>query len=185
MSFSFDNTIEKLLQSPRDASLYLSPLSDEDMPNFFGVCSAKNLPLEIWNSIAVKKKLKNFIFSYFKIGLYDLKRTKQFLELMNFLINVQMEKTFYNDESNESKKISLVNTLSIYYLTLAANENDSKQKSEYFALVRINFNKSDKIKLEESSSFALKGNIFLFFNKRKQKFFKVICYFLKENINKP
>lgn len=80
-----------------------------------------------------------------------------------------MEKPFYNDESNESKKISLVNTLSIYYLALAANENDPKQKSEYFALVRINFNKSDKIKLEESSSFALKGDFF-YFNKRKQIF---------------
>lgn len=81
---------------------------------------------------------------------------------MNFLINVQIEKPFYNDESNESKKISIVNTLSIYYLNLAAHENDPKQKSEYFALVRINFNKSDKIKLEESSSFALKGKICIY-----------------------
>lgn len=85
---------------------------------------------------------------------------------MNFLINVQMEKPFYNDESNESKKISLVNTLSIYYLALAANENDPKQKSEYFALVRINFNKSDKIKLEESSSFALKGDFFILIKRK-------------------
>lgn len=72
-----------------------------------------------------------------------------------------MEKPCYNDESNVSKKISIVNTSSIYYLNLAANENDIKQKNEYFAIVRINFNKSDKIKIEESSSFALKGNIFL------------------------
>jgi len=89
-----------------------------------------------------------------------LKRIKEFLELMNFLINDQMMKPFYSDESNASKKISIVNTLSIYYLNLAANENDSKQKIEYFSIVRINFNKSDKIKIEESSLFALKG----FFN---------------------
>ena len=79
---------------------------------------------------------------------------------MNFLINDQMVKPVYNDESNASKKISILNTLSIYYLNRAANENDLKQKTEYFSIVRINFNKSDKIKIDESSAFALKG----FFN---------------------
>jgi len=86
-----------------------------------------------------------------------LKKIKEFLELMNFLINDQLEKVCYNDESNTAKKISIMNTYSIYYLNLAVNENDLKQKREYFANARMTFYKSDKIKADESSALTLKG----------------------------
>ena len=71
-----------------------------------------------------------------------------------------MEKHVYNDDGNASKKIRILNTLTTYYLNLAANENDIKQKGEYFTSAIVNINKSNRIKLEESSSFALKGCFF-------------------------
>jgi len=53
MNNQFEGIIENLLQSPRAASSFIESIPDSEMPSFFGICSAKNLPLEIWNSIAV------------------------------------------------------------------------------------------------------------------------------------
>lgn len=92
---------------------------------------------------------------------------------MHFLINEQMTKACYNDESFASGKVNIVNTLSVYYLTLAANETEAKQKNEHFSQVLITFNKSDKIKIEESSLFALKGYMLFF----KGEYSKALDYF--------
>ena len=53
MNVKFEGIIENLLAKPKEAASIIEAILDEDMPNFFGVCSAKNLPLEIWNSLAV------------------------------------------------------------------------------------------------------------------------------------
>lgn len=89
-------------------------------------------------------------------------RINDFLDLMKFLIDEQMEKPIYSDESSITKKISLVNALAVYYLSLAASENDKAKKEELFATVRSYMNKSDKINVNESSTFALKGWHFFF-----------------------
>ena len=50
----FEKTIENILQNPRAGASSIEAISDTEMPAFLGFCAAKNLPLEVWNSIAVK-----------------------------------------------------------------------------------------------------------------------------------
>lgn len=53
MSNKFEGIIENICSQPRVAGSYIVDIPDEEMPAFFGICSAKNLPLEVWNAIAV------------------------------------------------------------------------------------------------------------------------------------
>ena len=75
-----------------------------------------------------------------------------------------MEKFCYNDQSSfsKTKKISIINFLAVYYLCLAACEKKKKKKEELFDTFRIYLNKRDRINLNESSSFALKGFLYFF-----------------------
>jgi len=53
MNNKFDPIIESLISQPRSSSVFIKDIPDDEMPSFFGICSAKNLPLEVWNAIAV------------------------------------------------------------------------------------------------------------------------------------
>ena len=53
MNNKFEGKIENLTLNPLEASSIIDSIPNEELPSFFGICSAKNLPLEVWNEIAV------------------------------------------------------------------------------------------------------------------------------------
>jgi hypothetical protein len=71
-------------------------------------------------------------------------------------------------EADKSVKIKILTTISSFYLAKAIRETDEKIREEVFREVRSYFNKSDKIEINEKTSFVLKGFYFFYQNEIKQ-----------------
>ena len=59
MSLNYESLVEKLSTDETPATSTLSELSYYDFPKFIGLCSAKNLPLDLWAKMAVIFKTKS------------------------------------------------------------------------------------------------------------------------------
>lgn len=75
---------------------------------------------------------------------------------------------FSSMDAEKSTKIKILTTLSSIYLAKAFSETDEKLRDELFREVRTYFNKSDKIEINEKSTFLLKGFYYFFQNEIKQ-----------------
>ncbi len=74
-----------------------------------------------------------------------------------------MPKKEYDNEANISIKVQILNNIAVYYLDKSSKEIDKKKKQELIDIVTQYINKSDRININESISFSLKGFL-LFFN---------------------
>jgi hypothetical protein len=75
---------------------------------------------------------------------------------------------FASMDADKSVKIKILTTISSFYLAKAIKETDDKLREEIFREVRSYFNKSDKIEINEKTSFVLKGFYFFYQNEIKQ-----------------
>jgi len=96
--------------------------------------------------------------------LYEF-RDNQKLEFVAKELNSE---PFANMDAEKSTKIKILTTLSSIYLAKAFSETDEKLRDELFREVRTYFNKSDKIEINEKSTFLLKGFYYFFQNEIKQ-----------------
>ncbi len=95
------------------------------------------------------------------VWCYENSRPSWFLEILDYLISFKIKEKRFEDESHNTAKIKIINSLSAYYLKLAALECDHHRREEHFDKMKTFVNLSDKISIGESLTFSLKG--FLFF----------------------
>lgn len=63
---------------------------------------------------------------------------KEFLEIMEYVMNLEIEKQKNKKDVIEVKlkKVLIYNTYAAYYLSLYAKENDQKKKDEFINIVK-------------------------------------------------
>lgn len=96
--------------------------------------------------------------------LYEFKDNQK----LEFVARELNNEPFSSMDAEKSTKIKILTTLSSIYLAKAFSETDEKLREELFREVRTYFNKSDKIEINEKSTFLLKGFYYFFQNEIKQ-----------------
>mgnify|MGYP000897735464 FL=1 len=112
------------------------------------ILSSKGITLYDWHKIVLMFYTKN--------------RIDEFLEILDFLTKSEIDKKIYDKEELQTIKIKLLNCQAAYYLKLATKETEKTKREELFAKVLSVLNKSDRITINESLLFVLKGYLLFY-----------------------
>ena len=96
---------------------------------------------------------------------YDLGLEERAREILKAILEGPMEQ---NDDGSKDMKIRILISYSAFYLDEAIQSVSGQVRDDLFRELRSNLNKSDKIEIDEKTSFVLKGYYFFFLNEVKQ-----------------
>lgn len=105
--------------------------------------------LKSWNDLALQ---------YLQSGQNDI-----FVSTLQRIIQDELPKREYDSEDDVACKVQILNNMAAFYLHLSSKEHDKKKKQDLIDQVTLYINKSDRININESISFSLKGFL-LYFN---------------------
>lgn len=96
---------------------------------------------------------------YYCLGIQPLAQ-----ELLNLTLDLKMSQPV---DAPKTTKIKILISLSAFYLKKAIISSDQQVRDELFKKLKSNLNRSDKIKINEKTSFMLKGYYYFFIGEIK------------------